>query len=205
MAASAGPVLRRLYGEFGGRVRFVTVYVREAHPGERVPQPQRMEDKLRNARAYEDRDDIEWTVIVDDLEGTLHRALDQRPNSAYLVDADGLVLFRSGWSNDEGTLREGLEAVVAGRTPRSPSREPRLGPALAGASEMTRILSLAGDEAKEDMRRAAPPAIALARTADLFQPLPSRARGVAAGVLVGLSATLVAAAVAWGVRRVLAR
>jgi len=205
MAASAGPVLRRLYGDFGGRVRFVTVYVREAHPGERIPQPQSMEAKLRNARAYEDRDDIEWSVIVDDLEGTLHRALDQRPNSAYLVDADGLVLFRSGWSNDEGTLRDGLEAVVAGRTPRSPSREPRLGPALAGASEMTRILSLAGDEAREDMRRAALPAVAFARTADLFEPFPSRVRGVAAGALVGLSAALVAAAVAWGVRRVLAR
>ena len=34
MTASAGPVLKRLYQEFGDRVAFGTLYVREAHPGE---------------------------------------------------------------------------------------------------------------------------------------------------------------------------
>src|SRR2546422_673281 len=32
MTASAGPALKRLYAEFGDRVAFLTLYVREAHP-----------------------------------------------------------------------------------------------------------------------------------------------------------------------------
>ncbi len=39
MAIEAGPALRRLHAAFGERVAFVTLYVREAHPGEHYPQP----------------------------------------------------------------------------------------------------------------------------------------------------------------------
>lgn len=50
-----GPALRELHEEFGDRVRFVTVYVREAHPGERYPQPEERDRKLRHARDYRER------------------------------------------------------------------------------------------------------------------------------------------------------
>lgn len=52
MTASAGPALKRMHEEFGDRVGFVTLYVREAHPGERYPQPETFEQKLEHARAY---------------------------------------------------------------------------------------------------------------------------------------------------------
>jgi hypothetical protein len=41
----------RLSAEFGDRVAFLTLYVREAQPGERYPQPQTFEEKLAHARA----------------------------------------------------------------------------------------------------------------------------------------------------------
>lgn len=50
MVASNGPVLKRLHEEFGNQVSFVTLYVREAHPGECYPQPDALEQKLRYAR-----------------------------------------------------------------------------------------------------------------------------------------------------------
>lgn len=199
MTASAGPALRQLHEEFGGRVRFVTVYVREAHPGERYPQPETTDRKLRHARDYRERDQIDWTIVVDDLEGKLHRALDEKPNSAYLVDPDGTVVFRSLWSNDEAVLREGLEAAAEGRRPEPAQREPRLRPMLAGIGEMYRILGLAGREARRDVRREVPPLYLIAKTADLFRPLPPRARSAAAAAVlgVGLGAAVGAAGYAW--------
>lgn len=94
MTASAGPALKKLYSEFGDRIDFLTVYVREAHPGDRYPQPHNLERKLQHAREYRDRDGIPWPVAVDDVEGTLHRALDAKPTAAYVMTADGRIAQR---------------------------------------------------------------------------------------------------------------
>lgn len=66
MTASAGPALLRLHREFADRIGFVTLYVREAHPGDRYPQPTTFEQKLPYARDYQARDAIPWPVAVDD-------------------------------------------------------------------------------------------------------------------------------------------
>lgn len=184
MTASAGPALRKLHEAFGDRVEFVTLYVREAHPGERYPQPDTPERKMKHARDYRDRDAIPWTVAVDDVDGTLHRALDGKPNSAYLVDADGEVVFRSLWSNDEPILRRALEEVAAGRRPTPAQREPHLRPLMGGVGEMYGILGLAGEEARRDVRREMPPVYGMARLAHAFRPLPSHRRGAAAASVV---------------------
>ena len=89
MTASAGPALKAFHREFGDRVAFLTVYVREAHPGERYPQPQTFDDKVSHARIYKERDQIPWTIAVDDLDGSFHQAVDPKPNSAYFFSADG--------------------------------------------------------------------------------------------------------------------
>src|SRR4029078_3722261 len=85
MTKSAEPTLQQFYRQYGDRVAFLTVYVREAHPGSRYPQPDTLDQKLAHARAYKRRDHIPWTVAVDDIEGTFHRSLDPKPNSAYFV------------------------------------------------------------------------------------------------------------------------
>lgn len=53
MTQSAGPALRRLHERFERRVAFVSLYVREAHPGSRFPQPRSMEEKMAHARAFQ--------------------------------------------------------------------------------------------------------------------------------------------------------
>jgi hypothetical protein len=125
MTASAGPALKRLHEEFGDRVAFVSLYVREAHPGDRYPQPESFEQKMEHARAYRERDGLPWPVAVDDVDGSLHRALDPKPSSVYIMDREGRVAFRALWSNDEATVRDGLQAVVDGRTPERPLSGPR--------------------------------------------------------------------------------
>jgi hypothetical protein len=157
MTASAGPALKRLHEEFGDRVAFVTLYTREAHPGERYPQPDTFERKLRHAREYKERDDIPWPVAVDDIEGSLHQALDPKPNAAYLMNIQGNAAFRSLWSNDERILREALQAIMAWPSALIGERLPRVVPMLSGMGRIHDILDSAGSVAKRDFLREAPP------------------------------------------------
>ncbi len=175
-----GPGLRRLHAEFGDRVDFVTLYVREAHPGERYPQPGTDAQKLAHARAYQELECFPWSVAVDTVDGDLHRALDPRPNATYLMDATGTVAFRALASNDERVLREGLEALVAGQPLPVGEREPRVVPALKAMGVMREVLDRAGSQAKQDIRRELPGLYPLLCLAALFRPLPPLARGIAA-------------------------
>ena len=79
MTVSAFAPLKRLYSKFGDKIAFVMLNVREAHPGENFQQPETLEEKLEHAKAMKDNYDIPWTVAVDDIDGSLHRALDTKP------------------------------------------------------------------------------------------------------------------------------
>lgn len=192
MAATMSPGLRRLHAEFGDQVAFVALYVREAHPGERYPQPATLGQKLAHARAYHALDPFPWPVAVDDIDGNLHRALDPRPNAAYLMDSEGNVAFRALCSNDARVLREGLRALVAGRPLSVGEREPRAIPALKAVGVMRGVLELAGQQGVRDVRRELPGVYPLLRLAAVFRPLPPLGRGVAAIATgaVGLAAVL---------------
>ncbi len=194
MTKSARAALHRLHDAYGNRIRFITLYVREAHPGDNYPQPDTFDRKLAHARDYARRDDITWTVAVDDVDGALHRQLDPKPHAAYLVGPDGDVVFRSLWANEESVLREALSAIADGRQPGKAQRQPRLRPMLRGTGEMWRSWKEAGGHAKTDVLREAPPVYASARTADLLRPLPAIARGAIA--MAAINAALVGAVVA---------
>jgi hypothetical protein len=197
MTASAGPALKDLYREFGDRVAFLTIYVREAHPGERYPQPDTSEAKLAHARIYKDRDQIPWPVAVDDIDGSFHQALDPKPNAAYFIDGDGRIVFRTLWSNDQAGLRKGFRALVSdeGSSVRG-QREATVLPMLRGMGKMDEILGASGDVARRDFRRAMPPVYAMAKIAGIFRPLPPLGRAMAAMGVVA-AAVIVAGVLGW--------
>ena len=201
MTASAGPALKELYREFGDRVAFLTVYVREAHPGEHYPQPDTFERKLAHARVYRDRDQIPWPVAVDDVEGSFHQALDPKPNAAYFVDGDGRIVFRTLWSNDHAGLRQGFRALLSDDVAHARGqREAKLLPMMRGMGKMDEILGSSGDVARQDFRRAMPPVYAMARIAGVFRPLPPLGRALAAmGVVAAALGT--AGALGWRAAR----
>lgn len=200
MTAAARDVLKELYEQYGDRVAFVTLYVREAHPGDRYPQASSMEDKIYHARAYAERDQIPWPIAVDDTEGTLHRALDPKPNAAYVMAEDGTVAFRTLWSNDAHAMRDGLRRVLEGDAAFG-QKQTRLIPMISGMGSMYQVLERSGPTAKRDVLRQAPPMYAMARIADLYRPLPPLARGLAAMATVGVAML----GLSWGMRRLLQR
>ncbi len=190
MTASAAEPLRRLHERYGDAVRFVVVQVREAHPGDRLPQPGDLGTKTRHAELLRDLIGGGMTYAVDDPDGTFHRGLDPKPNAAYLVDAAGTIVFRSIWASDERGLAEALEAVVSDQPlPREQSTR-MLGPMMGSLGYLDDVLRTAGPGAARDLALSAPPMLLGARGASVFRWLPRRRRGPAL-----LAATVVLAAV----------
>jgi hypothetical protein len=168
MTLDANRALTRLHQQFGDRVAFVLLYVREAHPGDRYPQPESFEQKMGYAQELKDRDRLPFPVAVDDLDGTLHQKLDPKPNAAYLMNTDGQVAFRTLWANDrDAILRDALEQVASGSR-QVAEHQGRMIPMMRGVAEMDRMLERSGPTARRDVRRAAPPVYAMARMAGLM-------------------------------------
>ena len=99
-SASSIRRLNDLYEDYEGSkdVEFLFVYIREAHPGEKLPAHTSIEDKLRAAKFFQKEEHVEFPVLVDELQGRVHRKYGKMPNATYLIDKAGRVAFRSLWS-----------------------------------------------------------------------------------------------------------
>ncbi len=159
---SAAPGLKQLHARFGDRVRFVMVDVREAHPGKAAPQPKTPDEKMAHAGQLRDLHGFQFEVAVDDIDGTLHRALGPKPNSAYVLSKDGTILFRAQWANDTKALAGALEAVAAGKSPSRSHSGGLVRPMLRFMSYVAPVLDRAGSGAWSEMWRVAPPMAAMA-------------------------------------------
>jgi len=173
---NAAPGLNELHRRFGARVRFVLVNVREAHPGKAFPQPATPAAKLAHASQLPALYGFQFEVAVDDVDGTLHRALGPKPNSAYLLGTDGTILFRAHWANDTQALAAALEAVVAGESPRRSQSGGVVRPMLRMLRNIAPVLDRAGSGAWIDMWRVAPPLAALALALKRLHIGPAQAR-----------------------------
>lgn len=196
MTASSNPLLKRLWAEFGSAVEFVTLYVREAHPGERRDQAGTAAEKLERARALKARDRLPWKVAVDEPDGSVHGRLDEKPNAAYLADREGTVVFRSLWAGDMRGLGRALASVARGESPKESESRRRLVPMARGLGVMREMTRRAGPRAQADIWRAAPPMGAVAWVADLYRPLPPAWRTAAAVATIGAGAAILATAIA---------
>ncbi len=154
---SAAPGLNQLHARFGDRVRFVMVNVREAHPGKNVPQPQSMDQKMAHAEQLRDLHGFDFEVAVDDIDGTFHRALSPKPNSAYVVGEDGTILFRAQWANDTKALAEALGAVASGTVLSRLQSRDTVRSMFSMLPYGVRVFDRAGKGAWLDMWRVAPP------------------------------------------------
>ncbi len=88
-------------------VEFLVVYVREAHPGERLPQHRSFEEKKRAAALLPQKYREHRRILIDSLDGEMHRTYGAMPNVVYVVNPDGIVHYRCDWMYIEG-LRKAL-------------------------------------------------------------------------------------------------
>ena len=191
MTASAIPSLKRLHAQCGDDVAFVMLNVREAHPGENYPQPETLEEKADHARALKDGYQMPWTVAVDDLDGPLHSAMDAKPNSTYLMDRDGKIVFRSIWARDENNISRALENVARDQPLTKKESRAMVRPLVSAVGSVHEVMSRAGPQAERDHWLANPPMELAGRVASLFRPLSPDLRGVAAVATLGTATLLV--------------
>ena len=113
MCAFEAPELARMQDEFSdlGFV-FFFLYTRESHPAEHFGAHQSFEQKLAYARQLQRLENIRVPILVDHLDGRIHRAYGAWPNALFVIHKDGRLVYRSNMANHR-ELRQYLEDLVA--------------------------------------------------------------------------------------------
>jgi peroxiredoxin len=192
---SAGSIagLNEIYEEFNGEdVQFLYVYVREAHPGENLPAHRSSDDKVAAAELFREEEEIDMPVLVDELNGKVHRKYGSLPNPTFLIDKDGRVSFRALATRasvvesaiDELLERQkerGVEHVVVG------GGEDAMVPPVKSMLHAHRALERGGSKAIEDFRREmGMPGRALLTASRVVRPVADNP-----GAVIGAAAAIV--------------
>lgn len=94
-------------------VSFAVLYVREAHPGDKIPAHRSANDK-QSCAARLAADGEHRRIFIDDLEGSAHQAYGGYPNSVFIINRNGCVVYASDWNNPATTGRA-LTMLKAGK------------------------------------------------------------------------------------------
>ena len=96
------------------QVELFVVYGKELHPGDKknysaYPVPATMNQKLAYARDFAKLTKL--PVLVDGLDNKVLDAYGRVPNGAYVIDADGNLIFRGTWA-DSRKIEQILDTVL---------------------------------------------------------------------------------------------
>ena len=101
-------------------VEFLFLYTRETHPGENVRRHRNLSQKISNARNFQKLEDVQIKILVDNVDGRVHKMFGLLPNMAYILDKEGRIVYKSSWTDTkdiEGTLENLLLWEREGFTP----------------------------------------------------------------------------------------
>jgi hypothetical protein len=111
--------------EIGDEAHFLFIYTREAHPEhfpEEFPAIDSIERKFANARVMRERHGTPRTMLVDDLDGAVHRQYSGGSNMAYIIDHTGRLHFKANWARELHLRRELRVAIAIRELKRNPDQ-----------------------------------------------------------------------------------
>ena len=156
MCAFEVPEFNRLREEYEPRgVSFLLLYTRESHPAENYSAHRSFEQKLAYARDLQRLENVRLPILVDHLDGRIHRAYGVWPNALFVIHKDGRLIFRSNMANHR-ELREFLDALLAGEKTQAEGKvthlqySERVLPHEADQGTHRRVYERAGTKAFED-------------------------------------------------------
>ncbi|HXQ54004.1 MAG TPA: redoxin domain-containing protein [Stellaceae bacterium] len=164
MTAIKLPEMNAVWRDFAAQgIDFYLVYVRESHPGETFPHHASMEQKLRHARELRRLEKPAFPMLVDSLDGHIHRSYGQWPVSLFVVHKDGRLVFRSTIAQPFQLRNFLTELIACDRHAREHPTDVRydcytesiVGHAVNEA-EHHRVYTLAGPKSFEDYWRVFP-------------------------------------------------
>ena len=113
MCAFETPVFNQLQKDFAARdVVFFLLYTRESHPAENYAAHGSLEQKMAYARDLQRLEKVAFPILVDHLDGRIHRAYGVWPNALFVIHKDGRLVFRSNMANHR-ELRQYLEDLLS--------------------------------------------------------------------------------------------
>jgi peroxiredoxin len=156
MCAFEVPALNQLQKEFDDKeVSFFLLYTRESHPAENYAAHSSFDQKLAYARELKRLENIQLPILVDHLDGRIHRAYGVWPNALFVIHKDGRLIFRSNMAN-HGELRQFLDDLLAVEKAAAEGRvihlqySERVLPHEADQATHRRVYERAGPKAFED-------------------------------------------------------
>ncbi len=156
MCAFEAPAFNQLQKEFDSKgVSFFLLYTRESHPAENYGAHRSLEQKLDYARDLQRLEDIRMAILVDRLDGRIHRAYGVWPNALFVIHKDGRLIFRSNMANHR-ELRQFLDDLIAAETAAVAGKvlhlqySERVMPHEADQATHRRVYERAGPKAFED-------------------------------------------------------
>jgi peroxiredoxin len=154
MCAFEVPAFNQLQKEFDG-ISFFLLYTRESHPAENYAAHNSFEQKLACARDLKRLENIQFPILVDHLDGRIHRAYGVWPNALFVIHKDGRLIFRSNMANHD-ELRQFLVDLIAAEKAAAEGRvlhlqySERVLPHEADQATHRRVYERAGPKAFED-------------------------------------------------------
>ena len=150
------PAFNQLDQEFNGKgISFLLLYTRESHPAENYPAHSSWEQKFSDARDLKRLEDVRFPILVDSLDGKIHRSYGTWPNALFVIHKDGRLIFRSNMAN-HGELRQFLQDLMAAESAAAEGRvlhlrySERVIPHEADQATHRRVYERAGPKAFED-------------------------------------------------------
>ena len=109
----------QLARDFSHEAHFLFIYVREAHPDDypgRIPFPahKSLEQKLEQARTMRDMRNTPRTILIDSLDGDVHRLYSGLPNMSWIFDHAGRIAHKFSWTVADD-IRAALEDTLSVR------------------------------------------------------------------------------------------
>ncbi len=163
MCAAVIPGMNQIFADFGEHgINFYLLYVKESHPGEHYLHHTSMDQKLLHARDLREAENVKFPILVDSLEGSIHRSYGPWPTSLFVIHRDGQLAYRSTIA-DPPDLRHYLnELFVWDRLSANPDRvshisySERLIEHEPDQAVHRRVYNRAGPQAFEDFWRQFP-------------------------------------------------
>ncbi len=135
-------------------VRSVFLYTREAHPGENYRHHTTMDNKRHHARAFRQHNEAKREILLDDVEGTAHRAYGMLPNMTWIIGRGGVVYYRAAWTDVkdlEAALIETIDGLERRASePLAPFHSERLSWRVRDMETFRRQLAISGPQAIAD-------------------------------------------------------
>jgi alkyl hydroperoxide reductase subunit AhpC len=156
MCAFEVPAFNRMQQEFDSQgVSFFLLYTRESHPAENYPAHDSLGRKLAHAGELQRLEEVRFPILIDHLDGRIHRAYGVWPNALFVIHKDGRLIFRSNMASDR-ELRQFLEDLLAAEKAATEGQvthwqySERVLPHVADQATHRRVYERAGPKAFED-------------------------------------------------------